>query len=137
MDPPSHERGERNRPDERGGQEARQNQRLGRLRSDGRRLGVSWRRHLLPDKREHLVDALTFLRNDQDLKMLRQIVAIDLLTYKTEMTGGGALIRGLDVLLAQDTGLTIHVDEDPLTCVVRGTGRILDDAGKYFSVLSA
>ena len=52
------------------------------------------------------------------------------------MTGGGALIRGLDVLLTQETGLPIHVDEDPLTCVVRGTGRILDDEEKYWSVLS-
>ena len=33
------------------------------------------------------------------------------------MTGGGALIRGLDILLAQETGLPLHVDEDPLTCV--------------------
>src|SRR3954453_22533981 len=52
------------------------------------------------------------------------------------MTGGGALIRGLDVLLSQETGLPIHVDEDPLTCVVRGTGRILDDEAKYWSVLA-
>jgi hypothetical protein len=52
------------------------------------------------------------------------------------MTGGGALIRGLDVLLQQETGLPIHVDEDPLTCVVRGTGRILDDFEKFRSVLS-
>ena len=44
--------------------------------------------------------------------------------------------RGLDILLAQETGLPIHVDEDPLTCVVRGTGRILDDYEKYKSVLS-
>ena len=41
-----------------------------------------------------------------------------------------------DILLAQETGLPIHVDEDPLTCVVRGTGRILDDYEKYRSVLS-
>ena len=53
------------------------------------------------------------------------------------MTGGGALIRGLDLLLSQETNLPIHVDEDPLTCVVRGTGRILDDEEKYWSVLSA
>jgi rod shape-determining protein MreB and related proteins len=53
------------------------------------------------------------------------------------MTGGGALIRGLDVVLSQETGLPIHVDEDPLTCVVRGVGRILDDEQKYFSVLSS
>ena len=47
----------------------------------------------------------------------------------------GALIRGLDILLSQETGLPIHVDEDPLTCVVRGTGRILDDYEKYRNVL--
>ena len=37
---------------------------------------------------------------------------------------------------AQETGLPIHVDEDPLTCVVRGTGRILDEFDKYRSVLT-
>src|SRR3954466_2858407 len=43
--------------------------------------------------REKLVDVVTFLRNDPqtDLKLLRQIAGIDLLTYKSEMTGGGAL----------------------------------------------
>ena len=49
---------------------------------------------------------------------------------------GHDLIRGLDVLLSQETGLPIHVDEDPLTCVVRGCGRILDDEAKYWSVLA-
>ena len=43
------------------------------------------------------------------------------------MAGGGAMIRGLDVLLSQETSLPIRLDDDPLTCVVRGTGRILDD----------
>lgn len=52
------------------------------------------------------------------------------------MTGGGAMIRGLDALLARDTGLPIHVDTEPLTCVVRGTGMILDDWEKYRDVLS-
>ena len=37
----------------------------------------------------------------------------------------------------QETGLPIHVDEDPLTCVVRGKGRILDDEENYWSVLSS
>ena len=46
------------------------------------------------------------------------------------------VLRGLDVLLSQETGLPIHVDEDPLTCVVRGTGKILDDEEKYWSVLT-
>jgi rod shape-determining protein MreB len=52
------------------------------------------------------------------------------------MAGGGALIRGLDVALSQETSLPIRVDEDPLTCVVRGTGRILEDAERYRSVLA-
>ena len=51
------------------------------------------------------------------------------------MTGGGALIRGLDKLLNHETNLPIHVDEEPLTCVVRGAGRILDDMTKYRTVL--
>ena len=64
-------------------------------------------------------------------------LASDIVDRGIIMTGGGALIRGLDILLAQETGLPIHVDEDPLTCVVRGTGRILDDYEKYRSVLSS
>ena len=47
-------------------------------------------------------------------------LASDIVDRGIVMTGGGALIRGLDLLLAQETGLPIHVDEDPLTCVVRG-----------------
>src|SRR6478736_3003988 len=64
-------------------------------------------------------------------------LAADIVDRGIFMTGGGALLRGLDILLSQETGLPIHVDEDPLTCVVRGTGRILDDYEKYRSVLSA
>ena len=52
------------------------------------------------------------------------------------MTGGGSLLRGLDALLREETNLPINVDEDPLTCVVRGTGRILDEPTKYRSVLT-
>ena len=63
-------------------------------------------------------------------------LASDIVDRGIVMTGGGSLIRGLDVLLSHETSLPIHVDEDPLTCVVRGTGRILDDPEKYRTVLS-
>ena len=63
-------------------------------------------------------------------------LASDIVDRGIVMTGGGALIRGLDQLLAHETNLPIHVDEEPLTCVVRGTGRILDDEEKYWSVLT-
>jgi rod shape-determining protein MreB len=63
-------------------------------------------------------------------------LASDIVDRGIVMTGGGSLLRGLDSLLREETSLPINVDEDPLTCVVRGTGRILDDPGKYRSVLT-
>jgi rod shape-determining protein MreB len=51
------------------------------------------------------------------------------------MTGGGALIRGLDVRLREETSLPVFLADDPLTCVVRGTGKVLDDMEKYQKVL--
>ena len=52
------------------------------------------------------------------------------------MTGGGAQLRGLDWLLHQHTDLPIHVDEDPLTSVVRGAGMVLEDWGLYQGVVT-
>ena len=46
------------------------------------------------------------------------------------LTGGGALLRGLDKLLCEETGLPVHLAEDPLTCVARGGGHILDILAK-------
>ena len=42
------------------------------------------------------------------------------------LTGGGALLRNLDKLLAKETGLPVVVAEDPLTCVTRGGGKVLE-----------
>ncbi|MEE8148196.1 MAG: rod shape-determining protein [Longimicrobiales bacterium] len=63
-------------------------------------------------------------------------LASDIVDRGIVMTGGVALIRGLDRLLQHETNLPIHVDEEPLTCVVRGAGLILDDMRKYRSVLT-
>jgi rod shape-determining protein MreB len=63
-------------------------------------------------------------------------LASDIVDRGIVMTGGGSLLRGLDALLREETNLPINVDEDPLTCVVRGTGRILDEPAKYGSVLN-
>src|SRR3954463_11614642 len=64
-------------------------------------------------------------------------LASDIVDRGSVRPGGGALIRGLDVLIARETTLPIHVDEEPLTCVVRGAGRILDDIAKYRGVLAS
>jgi rod shape-determining protein MreB len=56
-------------------------------------------------------------------------LAADISDNGIVLTGGGALLRGLDALLHQETGLAIRVTEDPLTCVARGAGTILDQLG--------
>ena len=52
------------------------------------------------------------------------------------VTGGGALLRDLDRLLVEETGLPVIVAEDPLTCVVRGSGRALEEMDKLGSVFT-
>ncbi len=51
------------------------------------------------------------------------------------LVGGGSLLRGLDRLVSEETKIPVHVDEDPLTAVVRGTGIILEDIDKLAEVL--
>jgi rod shape-determining protein MreB and related proteins len=62
-------------------------------------------------------------------------LARDILENGIVLTGGGALLRGLDALLTFETGLPVRIDPDPLTSVVRGTGRILDDMPRWRNVL--
>ncbi|HEU4698690.1 MAG TPA: rod shape-determining protein [Gemmatimonadales bacterium] len=64
-------------------------------------------------------------------------LASDILEHGIVLTGGGALLRGLDQLILFETGLPVRVAEDPLTCVVRGAGRILDEPDRYGGVLTA
>lgn len=53
-------------------------------------------------------------------------LAADIVEKGIVLTGGGALLSGLDILLSRETGLAVHISDDPLTCVVRGTGRALE-----------
>jgi rod shape-determining protein MreB len=62
-------------------------------------------------------------------------LASDILERGIILTGGGALLRGLDKRLRQETNLPVNVADDPLTCVVRGTGRVLEDLPSYTKVL--
>ncbi len=62
-------------------------------------------------------------------------VVADVMQGGVYLTGGGALLRGLPELLAQELKVPIHVVDDPLTTVVRGTGVILEDVERFRSVL--
>jgi rod shape-determining protein MreB len=52
------------------------------------------------------------------------------------LTGGGALLRDLDRLLMEETGLPVIVADDPLTCVVRGSGMALENMDKLATVFT-
>jgi rod shape-determining protein MreB and related proteins len=54
-------------------------------------------------------------------------VSVDLADNGIVLTGAGALLRGLDIFLAQETRLPVRLADDPLTCVVRGAGKALDE----------
>ena len=63
-------------------------------------------------------------------------LASDIADRGMMLTGGGALLRDLDRLLLEETGLPVHVAEDPLTCVVRGSGMALERMDKLGGVFS-
>ena len=62
-------------------------------------------------------------------------VAADILDRGIVLTGGGALLRGLDKRFRDKTNLPVHVAENPLTCVALGTGKILENISAYRKVL--
>jgi rod shape-determining protein MreB len=53
-------------------------------------------------------------------------LSADIVSHGIWLTGGGALLRGLDQLLQHETGIPVHIAEDPLSCVAIGAGRALD-----------
>ena len=64
-------------------------------------------------------------------------IAADVLDEGITMTGGGSLLRGIDMVIAEQTGLPVRVADDPLTCVARGAGRTLEDSVYRTGLLAA
>ncbi len=63
-------------------------------------------------------------------------LSADILDRGIALSGGGALLRGLDERLRRETSLPVIVAEDPLTAVVRGTGKVLEAIHRYQKVLT-
>ena len=53
-------------------------------------------------------------------------LSADIIDHGITLTGGGAMLRGLDILLSNETGIPVHVAENPLDCVAQGTGKRLE-----------
>jgi rod shape-determining protein MreB len=61
----------------------------------------------------------------------------DIMERGIMLTGGGAMLKGLDKLIEQETGIRTLVAEDPLNCVAVGAGKILDDLGTFWKILAS
>ena len=54
-------------------------------------------------------------------------LAADLVDKGIVLAGGGALLKNLDVVLREETKLPVTIADDPLACVVKGAGKVLDE----------
>jgi len=62
-------------------------------------------------------------------------LSADIIENGIYLTGGGALLKGIDKLIEKETGLNVKIAEEPRKCVVIGAGKILEDLEKYRKVL--
>ncbi len=71
----------------------------------------------------------------QTLEATPPELAADIMESGITLTGGGALLCGLDQLISQETGMPVHIGNEPLNCVALGTGMVLEHIDTLKSVL--
>ena len=88
-------------------------------------------REALGDALSSVIDAVKVTLEKTPLEL-----AADIIDQGIMLTGGGALLRGLDRLISQETGMPVHIAESPLDCVAEGTGKVLENIDKLADVLT-
>ena len=63
-------------------------------------------------------------------------LSADLVDMGMTLTGGGALLKNVDKLISKETGLPVHISDDPLSCVAIGTGKALDQEELFSTMLT-
>ena len=63
-------------------------------------------------------------------------LSADIIDHGITLTGGGAMLRGLDQLISKETGMPVQVAENPLDCVAAGTGKLLENLNSMKELLS-
>ncbi|MGB7416589.1 MAG: rod shape-determining protein [Thermosynechococcaceae cyanobacterium] len=82
-----------------------------------------------PEIRESMTEPLSSIVEavKRTLERMPPELAADIVDRGIMLAGGGALLKGMDTLVSHETGIVVHVAEDPLSCVVLGTGRVLEN----------
>ncbi|MDC0834494.1 rod shape-determining protein MreB [Leptolyngbya valderiana BDU 20041] len=82
-----------------------------------------------PEIRESMSEPLSVIVEavKRTLERTPPELAADIIDRGIMLAGGGALLKGLDTLIGHETGIVTHVAADPLSCVVLGTGRVLEN----------
>ena len=92
-----------------------------------------------PEIRESMSEPLSVIIEavKRTLERTPPELAADIIDRGIMLAGGGALLRGLDALISHETGIVTHIAADPLSCVVLGTGRVLENFKQLGRVFSA
>ncbi|MFM5981667.1 MAG: rod shape-determining protein [Sphaerospermopsis kisseleviana] len=91
-----------------------------------------------PEIRESMLEALSVIIEavKRTLERTPPELAADIIDRGIMLAGGGALLKGIDTLISHETGIVTHIAADPLSCVVLGTGRVLENFKQLERVFS-
>ena len=88
-------------------------------------------REALSEPLSHVIEAIKVT-----LEKTPPELAADIIDQGIMLAGGGALLKGLDLLIHEETGMPVKVAERPLDCVADGTGKVLENIDKLVDVLT-